>query len=69
MIEKDDSTERPESTQHPDTPPAPRSMEDKIDELSQQVAGIRQEISDVRSELSKLNQNHIDHLTHHQSEK
>ena len=40
--------------------------------ISQQGADLRSEISDVRGEIrdlrlemSKLNQNHIDHLTHH----
>lgn len=36
-------------------------------EMNQQIAGVRTEISDVRVEISKLNQNHIDHLNRHQS--
>ena len=35
-------------------------------DLNQQVNSLRAEIGDVRTELSKLNQNHIEHLTHHQ---
>ena len=43
-------------------------------EISSEISGVRTEISDVRGEIrdlrlemSKLNQNHIDHLTHHQN--
>ena len=43
-----------------------------ISTINQQVSVVRSEISDVRGEIrdvrlemSKLNQNHIDHLTHH----
>ncbi len=32
---------------------------------NQQISDVRQEIASVRDELSKLNQNHIDHSTHH----
>ena len=35
-------------------------------ELKTEIQGVRGEIADVRTELSKLNQNHIDHLTRHQ---
>ena len=38
-------------------------------EMNQRFLEVHSEIRDVRTELSKLNQNHIDHLTHHQSEK
>ena len=38
-------------------------------EMNQRFSEVHSEIRDVRIELSKLNQNHIDHLTHHQSEK
>ena len=44
-------------------------IDKRIDEVNQQLAGVRSEmnqrLSDVHSEISKLNQNHIDHLTHH----
>ena len=30
-----------------------------------EISDVRGEIRDVRLEMSKLNQNHIDHLTHH----
>lgn len=51
-------------------------LEDKMDKrfvevvttMNHQNSDIRTEINEVRSEISKLNQNHIDHLTHHQSE-
>ena len=43
-----------------------------ISTINQQVSVVRSEISDVRGEvrdvrleMSKLNQNHIEHLTHH----
>ena len=37
-------------------------------EMNQRFSEVHSEIRDVRTELSKLNQNHIDHLIHHQSE-
>ena len=37
------------------------------EELRGEIQGVRGEIADVRTELSKLNQNHIDHLAHHKS--
>lgn len=51
-------------------------MNKRIDDTNQQIADLRtemnqrfvqvhSEINHVRDELSKLNQNHIDHLTHH----
>ena len=54
-----------------------RAMRNKIhdvreelrSEMNQRFSEVHSEIRDVRIELSKLNQNHIDHLTHHQSEK
>ena len=36
-------------------------------QISETRIELRGEIRDVRTELSKLNQNHIDHLTHHNS--
>lgn len=38
-------------------------LENRIDK---RIDEVRSEVSEIRSELSKLNQNHIDHLTHHQ---
>ena len=48
-------------------------LEDRIDkrvdeirvEMNQRLSDVQSEIRDVRTELSKLNQNHIEHLTHH----
>ena len=37
-----------------------------IGQLDKRIDEVRTEIRDVRLELSKLNQNHIDHLKHHQ---
>ena len=34
-------------------------------EMNQRLSDMQGEIRDVRLEMSKLNQNHIDHLTHH----
>ena len=34
-------------------------------DMNQRLSDMQGEIRDVRLELSKLNQNHIDHLTHH----
>ena len=34
-------------------------------EMNQQLSDMRGEIRDVRLEMSKLNQNHIDHLNRH----
>ena len=50
----------------------------RIDQVRTEIGDVRTEISDVRSEMnqrlsdmtteiSKLNQNHIDHLSHHES--
>ena len=36
-------------------------------EMNQRLSDMQGEIKDVRSEISKLNQNHIDHLTRHNS--
>ena len=53
LIDKDGSTEKPESTQHPITPPEPQSIEDKIDHLSQQMASVRGEIGDMRQDINQ----------------
>ena len=37
----------------------------QISDVRNEIADLRGEIRDVRLEMSKLNQNHIDHLTHH----
>ena len=53
-------------------------LEDRIDkrfeevnhrftEVNQRLTDMQAEIRDVRSEMRQLNQNHIDHLSHHQS--
>ena len=34
-------------------------------EMNQRISEVRDEIAGVRTEISKLNQNHIEHLTHH----
>ena len=38
-------------------------LENRIDK---RIDEVRSEVSEIRSELSKFNQNHIDHLSHHQ---
>ena len=35
--------------------------------MNQQIAGVRTELCDVGAEMSKMNLNHIDHLSHHES--
>jgi len=44
-------------------------MDKRFDEfisiMNHQFSELRGEIRDLRLEMSKLNQNHIDHLTHH----
>ena len=43
----------------------------QIGEVRQEISGVRSEmnqrLSDITTEISKLNQNHIDHLTRHDS--
>ena len=57
----DDLIEKPSPTQPTDEPPAePRTIDGKIDDINEQLEGIRQEIG-------KLNQHHADHLKYHQS--
>ena len=57
---------------------AMEQLEDRIDkrfeevnhrftEVNQRLTDMQAEIRDVRSEMRQLNQNHIDHLSHHQS--
>lgn len=45
-------------------------LDKRIDEVktetNQRLSDMHAEIRDVRLELSKLNQNHINHLTHHE---
>ena len=45
-------------------------LEDRIDkrfeEVNQRLTDMQAEIRDVRSEMRQLNQNHIDHLSHHE---
>ena len=40
-------------------------LSDMQGEINQRLSDMQGEIRDVRLELSKLNQNHIDHLTQH----
>ena len=55
LILSDDSAEKPESTRPPDQPPPePLSIDDKIDDINEQLVGIRNEIAGVRTEISKL---------------
>ena len=42
-----------------------QQLSDIRSEMNQQLSDIRGEIRDVRMEMSKLNQNHIDHLNQH----
>ena len=42
-----------------------QQISDFRSEMNQQGSDLRGEIRDLRLEMSKLNQNHIDHLTHH----
>ena len=37
----------------------------EISVVRSEISDVRGEIRDVRLEMSKLNQNHVDHLTHH----
>ncbi len=43
----------------------------QIGEVRQEISGVRSEmnqrLSDITTEISKMNQNHIDHLTRHES--
>ena len=41
------------------------NVRSEISDVRSEISDVRGEIRDVRLELSKLNQNHIDHLTHH----
>ena len=46
-------------------------VREEIGGVREEIGGVRvdmnQQIASVREEISKLNQNHIDHLTHHDS--
>ena len=42
------------------------AMERLENRIDKRIDEVRSEASEMRSELSKLNQNHIDHLSHHQ---
>ena len=37
----------------------------QISDVRSEISDLRGEIRDLRLEMSKLNQNHVDHLTHH----
>ena len=41
------------------------TINQQISVVRSEISDVRGEIRDVRLEMSKLNQNHIDHLTHH----
>ena len=41
-------------------------MDKRFSEMNQRLSETHSEIRDVRTEISKLNQNHIEHLTHHE---
>ena len=41
------------------------TINQQISDVRSEISDVRGEIRDVRLEMSKLNQNHIDHLTHH----
>ena len=41
------------------------TINQQISVVRSEISVVRGEIRDVRLEMSKLNQNHIDHLTHH----
>ena len=40
-------------------------MNQRFSEMNQRLSDMQAEIGDVRSEMRVLNQNHIEHLTHH----
>ena len=40
-------------------------MNQRFSEMNQKLSDMQAEIGDVRSEMRVLNQNHIEHLTHH----
>ena len=46
-------------------------MDKRLIEVNQRIDGLRSEmnqrLSDIKGEISKMNQNHIDHLSHHQN--
>ena len=51
----DDLIEKPSPTQPPDEPPPePRTIDDKIDDINEQLEGIRQEIAGVRTAIGNL---------------
>ena len=41
------------------------TINQQVSDVRSEISDVRGEIRDVRLEMSKLNQNHIDHLTHH----
>ena len=53
LIDKDDSAEKPESTQLPGESPEPRTIDGKIDDINEQLEGIRNEIADLHKDMSK----------------
>ena len=54
LILSDDETETPEHNQPTDElPPEPRTIDDKIDDINEQLEGIRNEIADLHKDMSK----------------
>ena len=53
QITIDDLIEKPEHSQHPITPPEPRTIDDKIDHLNQQIASVRGDIADMRQDVAQ----------------
>ena len=44
-----------------------KEVNQRFTEVNQRLTDMQAEIRDVRSEMRQLNQNHIDHLSHHES--
>ncbi len=42
------------------------AMERLENRIDKRIDEVRSEVSEIRSEMSRLNQNHVDHLAHHQ---
>lgn len=60
LIEGGEHIEKPEPDRPSGEPPEPRTIDDKIDDINDQLEGIRREIG-------RLNQHHANHLKYHQS--
>ena len=55
LIEDDEQIEKPDPVRPTDNelPPAPLSIEDKIDHLSQQIASVRGDIGEMRQDMNE----------------